>query len=68
MESLILGLGGDFNLLSVQESEFGGAPLGDDQFDYDSVLIDYLSKTMWHLGAIVAAVFVVLIVIFKLRV
>ena len=35
------GFGGDFNFLSAQESGFGGSPLGDDQFDYDGVLIDY---------------------------
>ena len=40
MESLILGLGGDFNFLSVQESGFGGASFGADPFDYDGVSID----------------------------
>ena len=35
------GLGGDFNFLSVQESGFGGAPLGDESFDYDGISIDY---------------------------
>ena len=40
-ESSILGLGGDFNFLSAQESGFVGSPLGDDQFDYDGVSIDY---------------------------
>jgi hypothetical protein len=37
-ERSILGLGGDFNFLSAQES---GHQLGDDQFDYDGVSIDY---------------------------
>ena len=35
------GFWGDFNFLSAQESGFGGASLGDDQFHYDGVLIDY---------------------------
>jgi hypothetical protein len=46
------GFGGDFNFLSAHESGFGGSPLGDDR----------------HLGAVVVAVFIVLIAIFKLRV
>ena len=39
-ESSILGLGGDFNFLSVQESGIGGASFGADPFDYDGVSID----------------------------
>ena len=35
------GFGGDFNFLSAHESGFGGSPLGDDQFDYDGVSINY---------------------------
>ena len=38
------GFGGDFNFLSAQESGFGGASLGDDQFDYDGISIDYSIK------------------------
>ena len=38
------GFGGDFNFLSALESGFGGASLGDDQFDYDGISIDYSIK------------------------
>jgi hypothetical protein len=38
------GFGGDFNFLSAQESGFGGASLGDNQFDNDGILIDYSIK------------------------
>ena len=38
------GFWGDFNFLSTQESEFAGASLGADPFDYNGVSIDYSIK------------------------